>query len=1172
MRVDFTPFDGATVPLYKGVHMVEASAGTGKTYSIAMLALRFIVEEDVAVEELLVVTYTRAATDELRGRIRERLLQARTILSGKASNDHDPALVRYCSTLIDQGLALKRLQKALQEMDRAPVFTIHGFCQRMLQEQPLESGQLFDMELCIDVGQIRMELVNDFWRAHLYDLSSFHCSLLLDSFSTPEELYESVKLVGVEDLIEPSDMAPLEDALQQVDASLMGLREWWNASADPLYQLFRAGLKQKMFKKQLLESFFGWWQQCEAFFHKRSPFLPKNMQWLGALGLLPELNGVKLRGDSKKEAYLADWPLATREVEAFLTSCKQAVLSLRGALALALQTGLRKELHERSLFSFDDLVLRLANSLKGKEQDSLRLLLGQRFKVALIDEFQDTDAAQYHIFSTLFGAGHHYLYLIGDPKQAIYKFRGADIYAYFEARNGADSRLTLSKNYRSNPRLVAAVNALFLSREDSFATQELFYHQVDAAKEADQLCLLEGDRPAPAMVYCSLDSHEEEKLAPWSSGTCQERLLHFVLSEIQSLIGQIMVTGEGTRRKVKASDIAILVRNHRQAEAYRQVLAEGNIPCVLSSNQSVFRSGECEELQWVLEAVAVPSDTGLLRRALSCSWFGYDGPALYSLFHSDEEMEGWLARLYVYHQLWKDQGLLTMMNQLLEGESVIETLAAQAYGQRKIANIYHLLEVIQEEESSQRLVPIKVLHFIKQQQIAGDGGDAFQLRLESDAEAVRIATMHGVKGLEFPIVFCPLLWSRTVHTAYEKHCIRFHDEKNRQVADLGSSRFEQRRNHALQEELAEELRLLYVAVTRGSCQTYICWADVKGHGRIASSKESALAWVLSLADCKDVEEQNKQIAALCDGEDTLFRRLPAVTPPLQPAAKEEQLQPDLAHRNFGGFPLAADWLMNSYSGLAGSGYRHAFPSSASQKKDGLPIYELPTGANFGNVVHGILEDYSFTLLAGDDDYPDLIEEQCTRFGVSADTDQLTNLLRDITRSPLTAGETGCVFSLKDLKEADLIKEMPFYFHLQESSTQVLNEVLSFSPVVHPVQEKTLKGYLTGFVDLVCRYQGKYFVVDYKSNYLGDSLADYDVKAMERAMLEHNYGLQYWIYSLVLHKFLANSVAEYWYETHFGGVFYLFARGMRPDRPGNGVFFDRPDENVLDQLLEGLGGI
>ena len=1172
MKTDFTPFDAAAASLCKGVHMVEASAGTGKTYSIAMLALRFIVEEGVRVDELLVVTYTRAATEELRGRIRGRLLEARNILSDKAVNDCDPSLVDYCHNLPEKTKAHQRLQQALQEMDRAPIFTIHGFCQRMLQEQPLESGQLFDMELCMDVGKIRMELVNDFWRKQFYDLPSFHCSLLLESFSTPDELYASVKSVGAEDLIVPADTAPLADALHQVDTSLSSLTQWWNESADSLYKLFAAGVEQKMFKKELLESFSRWWQQCDAFFDKRSNLMPKNMQWLGALGLLQELNGVKLRSQSKKEAYLAQWPLAAEELEGFLVSREQAVLSLRVELALALQTGLRKGLQERGLFSFDDLVLRLAGSLNGTEQDALRLLLGERFKVALIDEFQDTDAAQYHIFSTLFGAGNHYLYLIGDPKQAIYKFRGADIYAYFEARNGADSRLTLSRNFRSNPRLVAAVNALFLSREDSFASNELFYNPVGAAKEADRLCLLENDQPAPAMIYCSLDSPEEEKLTPWSSGNCQDRLLYFVLSEIQSLVGQNMVTGDGTQRRVKASDIAILVRNHRQAELYRQVLAEGNIPCVLSGNQSVFRSSECEELQWVLDAVAVPSDTSRLRRALSCSWFGYDGPGLYALFHNDAEMEGWLARLYAYHQLWKEQGVLAMMNQLLESESVIETLATQAYGQRKITNIYHLLEIIQEEESTQCLVPTRVLHFIRQQQVAGDGGDAFQLRLESDAEAVRIATMHGVKGLEFPIVFCPLLWSRTAHTAYEKHCIRFHDDENRQVSDLGSPFFEERRENALQEELAEELRLLYVAVTRGSCRTYVCWADVKRHGRVASSRDSALAWVLSLAECKDIEAQNNQIAALCDGECAVFRRLPAVAPPMAKAVKEERLKPDLTHRTFDGFPMAADWLMNSYSGLAGSGGHHFFSSSADQREIGVPVYALPTGANFGNVVHAILEDYPFTLLAGDDDYPEVVEEQCKRFGVSADTEQLMSLLRDVTRSVLTADEAGSAFALKDLKETDLIKEMPFYFHLQESTTILFNEMLSFSPVVHSIQEKTLKGYLTGFVDLVCRYQGKYFIVDYKSNYLGESLADYDSMAMARAMLEHNYGLQYWIYSLVLHKFLANSIAAYRYETHFGGVYYLFARGMRPDKPGNGVFFDRPQEEVLDQLLEGLGGI
>ncbi|HIP83084.1 MAG TPA: exodeoxyribonuclease V subunit beta, partial [Desulfocapsa sulfexigens] len=234
------------------------------------------------------------------------------------------------------------------------------------------------------------------------------------------------------------------------------------------------------------------------------------------------------------------------------------------------------------------------------------------------------------------------------------------------------------------------------------------------------------------------------------------------------------------------------------------------------------------------------------------------------------------------------------------------------------------------------------------------------------------------------------------------------------------------------------------------------------------------------------------------------------------------------------------------------------------------IYDLPLGAAFGNVVHGLLEDFSFTMLAGVDDYEEECLAQGRRFGVVAKSDQLMNMLRDVTRTPLKGIRDKELFALADLDEKDVVKEMPFYFHLREESTKQINTLLGFSDVVQPIQEKQLKGFLTGFIDLVCRHRGKYYIMDYKTNYLGDYLDEYTKDNLVTAMHDHNYGLQYWIYTMVLHRFLLATLPDYTYEQDFGGVFYLFARGMSPRHPGNGVYFDRPDISVLDELYGSLG--
>ncbi len=1170
----FEPFNAAMAPLRKGVNVVEASAGTGKTYSIAMLVLRFVVEKNVPVEELLVVTYTRAATEELRGRIRSRLLEARNVLATGAPLDADPVLVHCLGNFPDKTVALKRLELALLDMDRAPVFTIHGFCQRMLQEQALESGQLFEMELCADVSQVRQELVDDFWRSRLYGLSPLHCSLFLDSFADPAALYESVRGVGAEDHIEPALTISSEGVLQLVDENIVALKWWWEASSSALENCFLSAIDAKMFKKNFTEKFSSWWQQCQNFFSGKSEHLPSDLLWFGKTALLQELNGSKLRGDAKKEAFLQDWPLADAVIEAFRANCEQAVLSLRIELALELQKNLRKRLQKQGLFSFDDLVLQLANALSGAQKKILQNILAERFQVALIDEFQDTDAAQYRIFSTLFAEGNHYLFLIGDPKQAIYKFRGADIYAYFEARKSADYLLSLSKNYRSNPFLVQGVNDLFLQRADSFVNPELPYIRVDAAKTPGILQIKNNEMAEASTVYCSVESPDEDGVKAWSSGKCMERLQSYVAAEIKALLlHHTITTDSGESRPLTAGDIAILVRTHKQAEGFQKVLAYARIPSVMSSRKTVFETDECRDLLEIVEAVANPSDSALLHRALSCKWFGLDGQQFYALIQDEVRMDAWLERFYAYHKLWQESGFLAMMNTLLANESVFEKLCALPLVQRQIANIQHLIEIIQEEESANNLSMLHTVQYIaRQRQEADEGSEYAQLRLESDDEAVKIVTMHGVKGLEFPVVFNPCLWYRSARLRHEKQCVVFHDEQGRQVADLGSSAFSERRSNALREELAEEARLLYVAATRASCRSYLFWADVAASGYTTSSRESALAWTLSLEDCRNICEQNDHIKRICDGESVEFRLLSAEVDAVAGVNTREDRSVSFACRHFSRFPLTAEWLMTSYSALAGSARHSQVESQQSpEEAEAYRILDLPFGANFGNVVHGILEDYTFALLAGEEEFRSEVEGQCRRFGVAADTDQLMTLLRNVTRTVLTSDQGEELFALADLQEEDVLKEMPFYFHLQEESTERINELLAFSEVVRPIQEKTLKGYLTGFVDLVCRYQGKYYVIDYKSNYLGDFLHDYKQDGLVVAMGDHNYGLQYWIYTLVLHRFLLNTLPGYNYQESFGGVLYLFARGMRPDCPGNGVFFDRPQLAVLDALQRSLGG-
>jgi len=1200
-------FDAARDPLAPGVNLVEASAGTGKTFAIAMLVLRFITEFGFALPSILVVTFTKAATEELKERIRARLASARELLlatsaSPISTDPADPALASWRAGLAERGistrLALQRLELALLDMDLAAVFTIHGFCQRMLQEQALESGQLFDFELIKDTGRQHSQVIEDYWRRHIYPLAPLHCALLTSNYPNPNALYESIKGGGRKAVrIEPPALT-IEEALAGFDHSLNLLAQWWRGQAAILHSLLLQAVTADKFNKKMTENFAGWWQQLDNFLGDGGRQLPDNINFLTPNELMAALNGHKFRSggglssEEKKQAFIATLPLPEQELAAFLQSREEVNLAFRMGLLRELSTGLSLALGRQNRLSFDDLIVRLEEALRSKQGTALRQIISKRYQAAMIDEFQDTDDSQYTIFSTLFaGPGTateacRYLYLIGDPKQAIYNFRGADIYSYFKARQQADLHLNLAHNYRSHPALLAAVNQLFRLRANAFATAELPYLPVSAAKSRDDGRLLANGRPLPVMVYCQLETTPDSKSGQWNVSKAGTRIISSVITEITRLLQadrSIMLSSTADKQaattQLEPRDIAILVRSHKQAEQFQLALARAGIPAILTSKQSVFTTPECHELLQLLQALGSPGDLRLLKAALTISWFALDGPELYACWQDAEQVDQWLSRCHDYHQIWQEQGFLTMMTRLLAWEKILLQLSLQPLAERRIANIHHLLELIQAAATEQVMGPAKTLQWLRAMTEDYSSLEDTELRLESDDEAVKIVTMHSAKGLEYPVVFCPFLWYRGNRLRQAQGLVHCHNDRQELILDLGSPLFAERKEQALQEELAEELRLAYVALTRARSCCYTYWADVGSN--TCDSRNSALAWLLSLEQEGSFADQvNKLEAAAADGS-VVYRLIPAEADDniAMPARQPETEQ--LACLTFTAGNLHSDWLLHSYSSLtAAPGYhppaQFSRPAETPDLLDLSPtsvailLPELPTGAPMGNVVHNLLENIPFSALAAGSGFDEMIKQQCAWFGVEVNPPRLAALLQKTVQTPLLSMAAGTTFCLADLEPAEIIKEMPFYFHLQPSATAQINAILAATRAVAPITAKTLQGYLTGFVDLICRYHGKFYVIDYKSNRLGNQLAAYGPEALEQAMREHNYGLQYWLYTLVLHRYLQNSLAGYDYDRHFGGVMYLFLRGMEPTVPGSGVYFALPERSTLDRLDGCLG--
>ncbi len=1171
MSTETQIFDPGRIRLQKGISLVEASAGTGKTYAIAMLALRAVAELGVTVDKLLIVTFTKAATEELRARIRTRLAQARDLLQGK-STDPDPTLAGWAAGLDNRDLVSARLQSALYDIDQVSIFTIHSFCRKMLQEQALESGQLFDAELLADIDDIRSQVVDDFWRSHVYGLAPRPCSMITDVFPTPESLAASIRGSGAAAVIEPN-AEEFSSALAGSESSFAALASWWQGKAAGLFSHFEQAVAEQKFKKDFCQSFSSWWQALDAFFRQESQEQPADLQLLTRQGLLSVLNGQKLRGEQKKEDFITSLPLPENEAAIFLRAAKALVLSLRSGLATTLKNEVERRLTRHGTMSFDDLILRLSRAIG--EGGMLQGLLSRRYLVALIDEFQDTDALQWHIFHSLFGAGDHYFYLIGDPKQAIYKFRGADIFSYFQAKKAATARLTLDRNYRSHPDLVGEVNRLFTGRPEPFSFPEdlMGYQRVIPARGLEDGYLQQEGEPFAAMIYGQLP--ETEKGA-WTSGKASLNIRRFIVSEIIGLLDHEkpvhIVSKEKETRPLKPRDIAVLVRSNTQAEEYRRAFSEVRVPAVVTSRASVFQTDACSEMFLLLEAVAEPGDMHKLKRAMTISWFGITGDELQRIWQDEAEVDDWHGRFQNYSRIWQEQGFLTMMNRLVINEEVLVTLASGKSAQRNIANIHHLSELIQTAESSENLGCGGTLKWLRTRMKALQMAEDVELRLESDEEAVKIVTMHSAKGLEYPVVFCPYLWYRSIRLQKERWAISCHDTDQRLVLDLGSERFEERREQAVAEEFAEDLRIAYVALTRAKLCCYVFWADVKGSAATTDSFSSALGYLLFPRGRVDFKTQERTLQARAAVPSIGYRILADDGMQAIESFRGTQENPVLSPLLPSGRNLSTDWQMSSYSALASlsdndaQDHMLAVPESDGSEPALYP--GLPAGTGFGNLVHALLEQVPFSSFAAGDDCSDIQIQQCGRFGVQVAQEVLQRLLAAVVTTPLTDDPA---FTLAGLDAGCLVKEMPFYFHPDRIATSEINAVLANEPTVVPLTRKVMQGFLTGFVDLFFAYKGKFYLADYKTNYLGDATGDYLDQNLVRAMAAHNYGLQYWIYTLVLDRHLQNVLPDYDYKRHFGGVFYLFVRGMVPGRPESGVYFALPDREVLDRLKSCVEG-
>ena len=1113
----YTDFD-VCGPLPEGVTVLEASAGTGKTYTIAALTARYVAE-GTPLDRLLLITFTRMATGELRDRVRERLVgceQALSAILAGAENlvptHPDPVVTLLASGSSDDvRIRRDRLARAVADFDAATIATTHGFCQEVLAEL----GTVGDLD---------------------------------------------------------RETAFVEDVSELLEQAL-----------DDLYV---------------------------RRFHRREAARFK-------------------RAEALKIARAAvDNPMAELEPRDEPT---ESTAAMRYRLAKAVREELDQRKRRLAIMTYDDLLTRLKNTLEGPSGEAARARLRSRFDVVLVDEFQDTDPTQWQILDRAFAKGDVTLVLVADPKQAIYAFRGADVFAYLKAAEIADARATLRENRRADQSLIDAYDALFAGAK--LGHEGIAYREVQATP-AHRTPRLTG-APNAAALRVRVVHRDDPSIELTQGGfAVTDSVRAHVAADLAADVVALLSSDARIEHRSPSGepiddeplcprDIAVLVRRNADAERVQDELFNAGVPAVLNGAGTVFATRAAGDWLVLLEAIERPGSPVRAKTASLTPFLGWRAERVATA--REEDWEEVHRRLHRWSRILRDRGVAALLEAITVGEDLAARVLSSGDGERRLTDLRHLAQLLHRAASTDRLGVTALRGWLAERVADADreeGEEERARRLESDAEAVQVLTIHRSKGLEFPVVYCPFLWHPT--WIREREPVAFHDPATgyRHTVDVGleGRTFKRHFEQHVIEERGEDLRLAYVALTRAKHQAVIWWAGTR------DSRHSPLARLLFSKDADGniasygsstptdaaAVGRFRELAASASGRISVERSklgMPSGwSPPVDAPAELEAARFDRR--------LDLWWRRTSYSDITAEAHD---PLVASEPERPVlsdepetptpvtvgdvarpeleresPLGAAPVGVDFGTFVHTVLEATDFAAPDLDAELADRVAAAQLRRALDlGDHDRVLQGLRAAIETPL--GQVVGGIRLRDVALANRLDELEFELPLAggdaptgrltlQAIAGALREHLPAgdpmaayaSRLEDPALRAQVRGFLTGSIDLVIRLDGpRFVVVDYKTNWLGPvgerlTLAHYQPEALAAEMSRAHYGLQALLYTVALHRYLRWRMPGYDPGRHLAGVLYLFLRGMAGEADA-GVFAWRPPGSLVESLSDVLDG-
>lgn len=1190
--------------------LIEANAGTGKTYTIQGLYLRFLLEKKLDVSEILVVTFTKLATKELRSRILQRLQDARqVILHGYSGND------AFLNELAEKHSvypnALERITKAIREFDESSIYTIHGYCQKILTDFSFytQTTSQFTVQQHLE---LHLFITENYWREYLdrynqTDLGKFYLSLIVNDCDGPETL-----LTRIRPYLEKYAFSTLQsDKIH--DNEVAGVQR--------LYDLKCSAVA--LFRKEAA--------QIIDIFHRNTPARFAKSRLRDLLPLFEHMFEMGSRNAREKLRYFSELkgehPFfdVVSELQPEIENHHSIVTSFYIRAAREIRERYHQWAMETEQYHVQDLLQLTSDAIhSGIHKEQLLQKLRKKWPVALVDEFQDTDPLQYSIFNSIYDPEIHkgILCLIGDPKQAIYSFRGADIYTYLQAKSSVPDkdRFSLIRNYRSHSGVIDGVNRLI--GKDSFSITGLHYQASLSGKEVPEVSL-SGTRQSPVMI----------SIADEVSGLSKEKAEHIVLNEVvlqlQSLLHHIK-SGDAWlgNRLLKPSDIVVLLQKNQTVRSLQSRLIKAGIGSVSLTKESIYTSREAQMILALIRFFLDPfsDDDGLLKATGMLNDERAELKVGDDLHWESSAVDG-SGHDYTeeYMHIWNREGFYPAFYSFMSHHNSWQRVMSMSEGERTLSNLHQLAVEIQEAQTQGKWGSAHMLHWLKRRIIYADSQrEDEENDLETDDDRIRLMTLHKSKGLQFPIVFCPDLWKSSSVTD-RGGFVAYHSESHHTLLDLSSKSSDQRKRAIsayAEEKRLEQIRTAYVGITRAESQIRLFWVNTK------DSVNSGLYGLLPLAKVDEIVEERQGNTEAVESPIEYFDSLTSepdifgihrVGQDRDDHGKTSDVQLD----EDAGTGTAVNYHFKTYTGpidlkkwnsvtdsfssfqqRLGSERGISLSSRAHLSNIQLPSdldeivrqrvddeatidlwtsdvdvtgstpfmkdeelddrVNLPKGASFGSFFHACLEDGEFHFNAFDTKNAAHMNWLGNRIEKSGYDQHILapmgNALQEVCLFQLED------FSLRDLKPSEELREMEFYIPFQKDRIHTLLSVIRKEKTQegYDVPDHISDGFLTGFIDLIVIRDGKVWIIDYKTNYLGDHPEDYAEERLERIIRESFYDLQYTLYTLALKRYLETWLPGYHHARDFKGVAYLFIRALNHGSK-NGVWVDRPDDKSIAEI-------